>query len=330
MTLIEAQLDSIPGICTVTRYGFDETTNEDDVLPIFIELPHGATEAEHLYALKQRIGDYKNDRYDRFFFVNTDQGSPEYAAWLAEHLIDLGFLDAHLGGETDPMTLRTLVGRIRVVVLRSLLPRTIVDVNRNWAIDEAVRKAANLTGTCGAFIKSEADLTLLRDLYEQYQAMARAGYAWACGNEGYAFNLHTYAPITVSLIEGEFIVDTLERAYLENYADYPLRPGIQTITTPPGEEAMLAPRPMVEAVEHAYHMAGFSVKRDEPYPLHPAATGYGHCARYPGRVFSMEVRRDLLVDHFEPFEIMAISPAKVAQVTLPFLLGVVRALLPAE
>lgn len=324
-----SQLQSIPGICTVTHFGFDEAAGEEDILPIFIELPHGATEAEHLYQLKARIADYQNDRYDRFFFVNTDQGSPEYAFWMAERLTDLNYLDKHLGGEIDAFSLRTLVQRIRVVVLRSLLPRTIVDVNRNWVIDEETRKAANLTGTCAGFIESENDLVLLRDVYDQYQAVARAGYEWACG-DGYAFNLHTYSPITVSLVEGEFIVDTLERAYEQNYADYPLRPGIQTITTPPGETQMLAPKAMVESVENAYHMAGFSVSRDEPYPLHPAATGYGHSARYPGHVFSMEIRRDLLVDHFEPFAVMNIAPAKVAQVTLPLLLGVVRSLAPEE
>ncbi len=325
------QLQSIPDICTVTHYGFDADSPDDaPILPLFIELPHGATEAEHLATLKKRIGDYRNDRYDRFFYVNTDQGSPEYAFWLAEHLIDLGYLDRHFGGETDPYSLRSLVQSLRVVVLRSLLPRTIVDVNRNWDIDETARKAANLTGTCASFIESESDLTLLRDLYDQYQEVARAGYAWACGGGGYGFNLHTYAPITVSLVDGEFIVDTLERAYLQEYKNYPLRPDIQTITTPPGESEMLAPPVMTEAIERAYREAGFVVKRDEPYPLHPAATGYGHCARYPQRVFSMEIRRDLLVDRFVPFDIMEVTPAKVAQLTLPFLAGVLRALLAEQ
>ena len=316
-------IQSVEGICDVFRFTSGAPLSDPPV-PLFIELPHGATELKHLHDLKPRVRQYTDDRYDDFFMVNTDQGSPEYAFYLAGALTDPTLVD-RLGDRLNAAQrsrLREIQHRLDIVVLRSLLPRTIVDVNRQWVIDESVRKAANLTGTTASFIDDEADLTMLHELYDAYQQQARRGYAFACENGGFAFNLHTYAPISVSLVEGEYIVDTLHRAYRpEQFATYAYRPAVELITTPP-DGSILAPPRLVEWVLAAYRAQDIEITCDDPYPLHPAATGYHHCERYPHRILSMEIRRDLLAESFEPFAIWPVSPTKLAHMTDPLVEGV--------
>jgi hypothetical protein len=40
--------------------------------------------------------------------------------------------------------------------------------------------------------------------------------------------------------------------------------------------------------------------------LHPSTLGYAWAAKYPGKVLSLEVRRDLLVEAWRPFEEMVV------------------------
>src|SRR5689334_21445783 len=95
---------SIPGICELALLGAGEPE-------LLLEVPHGATRAEHYDALRGALaGDYPEDLRD-FFFVNTDVGAPELALRTA-----LAFVAARPGST--------------VAVLRSLIPRTFVDCNR--------------------------------------------------------------------------------------------------------------------------------------------------------------------------------------------------------
>ena len=69
-------VSSIPGICDVEMFG---GTGDGDTPPpeLLIEIPHGATRANHFTDLRDKLnGQYPAD-LDELFFVNTDVGAPE-------------------------------------------------------------------------------------------------------------------------------------------------------------------------------------------------------------------------------------------------------------
>ncbi len=299
-------MKAIEGVCELWWRSGPEA---DQQAPpdLFIDLPHGATELAHLQAVKAGLRDYPGDEYDLFFLANTDQGSPEYALRLADLLTDPS-------AWSDPAHQRR-AATTKIVLLRSLLPRTIVDVNRVWAT-QAEAKAAGLTPGVPEFVREE-ELEVLHQAFLRYHEQAAIGYASTSGAGGFALNLHTYGPISVAPIEGESIVTTLKRAYTpEHYGDYPVRPVVQLITTPPGG-SLLSNGPLCDALVETYAQRGIEVARDYPFNLHPATAGYTYAAKYPQRTLTMEISRAALAEVFNPFIEMAISPTKVDHMTRP-------------
>ncbi|MDJ0838408.1 MAG: hypothetical protein QNK37_17960 [Acidobacteriota bacterium] len=289
-------LQSIDHVCEVSLIS---GCNAPAATPpdVFIELPHGATEMHHLQAAKRLTRQYPGDRHDLFFTANTDQGSPEYALRLAEMLT-----------ETDPS--------MKVLILRCLLPRTIVDVNRIWAKDEEAG-AAGLTRGVPDYITHPDDLAKIIAIYERYQDQARKGYDVVCGNGGFAFNLHTYAPISVKPNPDEYIVDTLIKAYQPDMVDtWPKRPVVELITAPPGG-ASLTDDALCAGIVEAYAAIGIEALENDPFPLHPATMAYEHAVRYPGQTLTLELSRASLAEVFDPFIIMTICPEKVETMTRP-------------
>lgn len=301
-----AVIRAIEGVCEVWwRSGPD--AREEAPPDLFIDLPHGATELAHLHAIKRGLRDYPGDEYDLFFLANTDQGSPEYALRLAELLTDPS-------AWSDPVV-QHRAARTKIVLLRSLLPRTIVDVNRVWAT-QAEAKAAGLTPGVPEFVH-EDELEVLHQAFLRYHEQAAIGYASTSGAGGFALNLHTYGPISVSPVEGESIVTTLKRAYTpEHYGDYPVRPVVQLITTPPGG-SLLSNGPLCDALVETYALRGIEVARDYPFNLHPATAGYTYAAKYPQRTLTMEISRAALAEVFNPFIEMTICPTKVDHMARP-------------
>ena len=100
-------LKSVAGVCTVSRVG----TGRPAVL---FELPHGATRRRHYDAVRSRLQSPLPDRLEKFFFVNTDVGSPEVALEAARVL----------AGRTRSPLFEQLVGK-RFSPVASLLVRSV-------------------------------------------------------------------------------------------------------------------------------------------------------------------------------------------------------------
>lgn len=279
---------------------------------VFIELPHGATSMEELEYAKTLTREYPGDRHDLFFTANTDQGSPEYGHRLAVLLTQQK--EWPEGSLSDKAYER--ISHLKVCVMRSQMPRTILDVNRLWKRDEAARRSGLTPGT-GPYITHPEDLDFLHNIYDFYQTEAASWYERVCGSGGFAFNLHTYAPISVQPKDGEYVVDALWRAYRGGeYDTFPLRPEVELITTPDGEP-FLSHRILCDALIKAYGSLGATVAENEPYPLHQSTTAYLHAKNYPGKTLTIELSRKVLAKTFDPFVIMTMDPEQIDRFTRP-------------
>ena len=255
-------------------------------------MPHGATERRHFDALAARLVGPLPERLHDFFHVNTDEGAPELAAAIA----------------------RRLGARHGVLLLRSTLPRTLVDCNR--VVSGTVE--AGMTAGIPDYVRDPHDRALLLELHERYAELAASAYAAVCvDGSGFALTPHTYAPRSVDVAVDDDIVTSLRRAYAEDaIGRWPLRPEIDLIVgTEPGEP--LPPVTLVEAVRTELGGAGLQVTTHATYTLHPATTAYEHSRRHPGRVLCLEVRRDLLGDPWLPFAESAIGAARVERIAAP-------------
>jgi hypothetical protein len=318
--------ESIPDVLEIWDVAGPEAAR-DKIPDVLIELPHGATKAMHLDRAKAHARHYPGDRFDKFFFANTDQGSSEYGLHLAECLCNPAWFQQqqkHFSAAFVKMLQERAAG-MRVLIVRALLPRTLVDVNRVWELGMDFQ-SANLTGVVGAYIKEEDEINFFHDRYSQYQATVDRAHALICKNGGTVFNLHTYAPISVGVPKDADIVDVLEAAYQpENYPKFPKRPEVQLISaTPTGE--MLAPEPLCSELMTHFTEAGFQIKQNDPFNLHPAAACSRRAAQYPGQVVVIEVSRKLLASPFNPFIEMHIDPVKVDRVVKPIALAFLTAL----
>ena len=297
---------TIPGVVQVERIGGWEA-EADTPYDLLVEVPHGADRRSHYDALRARlVGDYPEDLH-AFFHVNTDVG-----AW-------------QLG--------REIAGRVvaarpwsRALVLRSLIPRTFVDCNRVAGVtsDGSIQEGA-MTPAMPPYVRDPADRALLADLHAQYVGLAEAAYDAVCGRGGFALNPHTYGPRTLAIdaIDDD-IVANLRRAHEPAVLEAsPLRPEVDLIArtedgtdyAPEGSEAFL---------REGLATLGLSLESSETYFLHPATQGYRFTLRHPRQVLGFEVRRDLLVEDWAPFEEQAVSGSKVARTAGVFVDYVVR------
>lgn len=273
---------------------------------LLLELPHGATRGADFSRLAGRLSSRLPSDLDAFFHVNTDEGAPELALRIAELV----------GSEWRP--------RWPVLVIRSLLPRTLVDCNR--VVDRAA--ADGMTPGIPPYVTAAADRALLRDLHRRYNGVVEAAYAAVCGNGGLAIALHTYSPRSVDVEVDDRVVAALRRAYAPGiYERWPLRPPVDLLTA--GSDGVdLAPEGLAEAIAAELEAIGIEARRNATYRLHPATQGYRHAARWPGRTLAIEVRRDLLGAPFRPFEESAIGPENVERLAVPLAKAIARALAP--
>ena len=115
--------ESIPHILDVQMVAGAQAT---DTPQLVIELPHGATECAHYQHHSEQLVGEVPEQLDHFFFVNTDIASPEIARAMAEALV-----------EQEP--------QMSVLILRSLIPRTLIDCNRILNADDAMTQAGKVT-----------------------------------------------------------------------------------------------------------------------------------------------------------------------------------------
>ena len=271
---------------------------------LLVEVPHGADQRQHYDRLRERLrGDLPDDLHV-FFHVNTDVGAWAYGRATAEALI-----------AADPLR--------SVLLVRSLIPRTFVDCNRVASYSGGRLDQGALTPGIPSYVRDETDRALLLELHERYVDVARRAFELVCGAGGLALVPHTYGPRSLGIEAiDEQIVDSLRWACApERHDSWPLRCEVDLLTrdgdrrefSPPGIEAELLA---------AFAEAGFEAKANDTYFLHPSTLGHEWSTSYPGKVLSLEVRRDLLVEAWLPFEEMPAVADKcdrVARVLAPAL-----------
>lgn len=297
-----AEWSSIPDVCEVSLVRGARSNGEADLL---LEVPHGATRAEDFHALRRALrGSYADDLAE-FFFVNTDVGAPEVAQRIAERVTT-----------ADPTRC--------ALILRSRIPRTFIDCNR--VIDASARaassKAGEMTPGVQAWVRDPADVRLLLERYFAYRELASSAFERVCGAGGLGLMVHSYAPRSVDVPVDERIVEHLRAAYApERVESWPLRSPVDLIVDAPDGTRLADPQ-LVERAQSEFARAGFDVALNGAYALHPVSLAHEFARRHPGRTLCFELRRDLLVREFTPFQEMRGDPEKVARIAKPLALAV--------
>jgi hypothetical protein len=290
-----ADFASIPGVADVELLVGAEATAATPP-SLLVEVPHGADERRHYDALRARLVGKLPDELHCFFHINTDVGA--FA----------------IGRQTALDVLAAEPARTALVV-RSLIPRTFVDCNRPADYGGGNLKAGGLTAGIPAYVRDEADLVLLRDLHHQYVELARRAFAAVGDRGGFALVPHTYGPRSMGISGvGDDIVEQLKKATAPGtWESWPERAPVDLLTrdgagrelSPPGLEARL----LVD-----FTAAGLLAHANNTYYVHESSLAWTWATTWPGRLLALEVRRDLLVQEFLPFDETLAIPAKVAPV----------------
>lgn len=272
---------------------------------LLVEVPHGADERRHYDRLRERLRGELPDDLHVFFHVNTDVAAWAYGRATAERLL-------------------AAAPQRSVLLVRSLIPRTFVDCNRVASYDGGRLDQGALTPGIPSYVRDEDDRELLLDLHARYVDVARRAFALVCGAGGLALVPHTYGPRSLGIEAiDERIVDSLRWACAaERHDTWPLRCEIDLLTRD-GDRRELSPAGLEAELLAAFADAGFEAKANDTYFLHPSTLGHEWSSGHPGKVLSLEVRRDLLVDAWLPFEEMrpvADECERIAKVLAPALL----------
>jgi hypothetical protein len=270
---------------------------EPDAVPdLLIEVPHGADERRHYDALRSRLVGDLPDELHLFFHLNTDVGAHAYGRATARLLL-----------ESAP--------RRSVLILRSLIPRTFVDCNRVAEYQGGRLDEGALTPGIPSYVRHEADRALLMERHRAYVDVATRAFADVCGAGGLALLPHTYGPRTLGIdaIDDDIVAKLRWACEPERHDTWPLRAQIDLLTRD-GDGKSFAPEGAEARLLVEFAQAGFEVKANDTYFLHPGTLGYVWAAKYPGQVLSLEVRRDLLVDAWRPFEEMIALPDRCDRV----------------
>lgn len=291
------RIASISGIALVERI---DGPDADPTAPpcLLVEVPHGADRRADYDALRARlVGDLPEDLHV-FFHVNTDLGAYDYGRRVAERAI---------AARSDRSAL----------LIRCLVARTFVDTNRLVDAPETLA-AGGMTAGIPSYVRHPSDIALLLELHRTYVELASRAYALVCGSGGFALTPHTYGPRTMGIARiDDAIVGALRAAHEpEAWASWPVRAEIDLITRTP-DGVLYAPEGMTEQLIAAYGAIGLGAIEGGAYTMHPSTQGFRFSSAHPGQVLCLEVRRDLLVEAYTPFEEMAILPAAADRVAGP-------------
>jgi predicted N-formylglutamate amidohydrolase len=282
---------SIEGVAQV------ETMGDPGPPDLLVEVPHGADERSHFDALAGRMtGALPADLF-KFFHANTDIGAWAYGRAVAERVM-----------AARPSR--------RVLLVRCLIPRTLIDANREVAAPDALA-TGGLTGAVPPYVEDERDLRLLHGLHARYVELIDAAYDAAC-HTGMALSPHTYGPYVLPIAKIDHrIVESLIAAHAPDVLPtLGVRAEVDLLTdTAEGEQ--LSDPGLTDAVEAGLSAAGLAVVRNGSYRLLPGSQTYRQSARHRGRVLCLEVRRDRLVERYTALEPMNVDPTSVARVAEP-------------
>lgn len=297
-------LASIEGVAHVERL---DGPGADPAAPpcLLVEVPHGADRRAHYDALRARlVGDLPADLHV-FFHVNTDVGAWDYGRRVAERVV-----------AASP-------GR-SALLIRCLVPRTFIDTNRLEDASEDLAKSGMTSGVA-PYVRHPADLALLLGLHRAYVRLVERAVELVCGSGGFGLCPHTYGPRTMGIAAiDDRIVEELRRAHEPvAWASWPLRPEIDLITKDP-DGVRRAPEQVTTELLAAYRALGLDAVECATYTMHPSTQGARWATRFPDRFLCLEVRRDLLVESYTPFEEMHTRPDAVARVAEPIAAAIDR------
>jgi hypothetical protein len=260
---------------------------DPDAAPeLLVEVPHGADERHHYDALRSRlVGDLPEDLH-LFFHLNTDVAAYAYGRATA-----LAWLDMH--------------PERSALIVRSLIPRTFVDCNRLADYRGGKLDEGALTPGIPSYVRHEGDRALLMDRHRAYVDVAARAFAEVCGSGGLALIPHTYGPRTLGIdaIDDDIVAKLRWACEPERHDTWPLRAEVDLLTRD-GDGKLFAPEGVEELLIGRFAASGFEAKANDTYFLHPSTLGHAWSVAYPGKVLSLEVRRDLLVKQWRPFEEM--------------------------
>lgn len=356
-------LRSIPDVCDIEIISspVPVPARSDSPPTLLIEVPHGATKRRHFEATRSHLeGDFP-EYLEEFFFVNTDVGSIECARSVARMVTNPGAypeLAAFESEDTPGLVTERGNGRAgadRVVIVRGLVARTFIDLNRvirpegtdleparsadpagpaapAEPAEPAERPTPNaMTPGLPEYVTEPQDVATLRRMHADYQALAARAYeavfdeAGSSSANATALILHTYAPRTVEIdrLDGSTLA-ALRQAYEpEVFETLARRPDVDLITEA-ANGSLLAPAPLAASVRENYARIGIDATENATYRLHDATMGSRHSVKYPGRVLCMEINRTLLAEEFTPFEEMSISETKARRMAAPIAAAFLR------
>jgi len=265
---------------------------------LLVEVPHGADRRAHYDALRRRLAGELPDDLHIFFHVNTDVGAWDYGRRVAERVV-----------EARPERSALLV--------RCLIPRTFIDTNRLEDTKDDVARSG-MTAGLAPYVRHPDDVALLLGMHREYVALIERAYELVCGSGGFALSPHTYGPRTMGIAKiDETIVEELRKAHEpEAWASWPMRAEIDLITRT-ADGVRHVQEAMVEELLAGYRALGYQTVEGGAYTLHPATQTYRFSTRYLGQVLCLEVRRDLLVEAYTPFEEMRVVPELADRVAGP-------------
>ena len=292
---MSAQMNSIDGVVDVeVLRGADAPPNATPSL--LVEVPHGADERAHYNALLAQLQGPFPDALDAFFSINTDVGAWAY-------------------GRATALEVLRQRPQHSALLVRSLIPRTFIDCNRPPTGTDGALSEGALTPGIPPYVRDPRDLSLLTERHAAYVDVVERAYAQVCGGGGYALVPHSYGPRSLGIerVDDDIVRKLRWACAPERVETWPLRAEVDLLTRD-GDGAVLAPPGVEEQLLRAFSQAGFAPKANDTYYVHPASLAHTWSTAHPGRLVCLEVRRDLLVERWEPFEEMRADPEKVARV----------------
>ena len=272
-----APFDSIPDIAHVEHLGADAPPR------LLIEVPHGADRRAHYDAWRSKMVGALPDDLHCFFHINTDVGAWQYGRRVAE---------------------RIALARpeISALLIRCLVPRTFIDTNRVPEATDDLAKGG-MTAAIAPYITSSEDVATLIDAHRRYVELVARAYESVCDGGGFALSPHTYGPRTMAIAKIDHdIVAQLRKANEPAAIEAsPLRPELDLITRK-ADGTRVAPTGMVEELTAAYAALGITATESATYKMNEATQSWRWQTSYPEQMLCLEVRRDLLVERWLPFE----------------------------
>lgn len=200
-------------------------------------------------------------------------------------------------------------------MLRCRVPRTLIDCNRRLEASEAETAAGGVTPGLPSYVENPGDRVFLRGLHQSYVAVAEAAWTEVCGRGGFALVPHTYGPHTLPIDRIEHdIVERLRAAHQpEVLRTCPLRPEVDLLLHDM-DGRLWAPDDAEELLVEAFSLAGFLAQTGTTYRLHPSTMAWQFATRFPQRSLCLEVRRDLLVERWLPFQEKVVDIAAIERV----------------